>query len=120
MYSLSNIDICNSQYFRGCSKPVVQVLVDCNTTYRMVKESLLDYQTYEHLFDNPFFVDKEKGIGDSNEFDGDIYKQAVEDFFSKFVSIDYVPDSFAGMDSMEDCEEYDCYMYFVVDLGEEE
>ena len=116
MYSLSNIDICNSQYFRGCSKPVVQVLVDCNTTYRMIKESLLDSQTYDHLFEAVRFETEECKDG----FDGDIYKQAVEDFFSEFVLIDYVPDSFVDMDSMEDYEEYDCYMYFVVDLGEEE
>ena len=105
-YSLSHIDTCNSQYFSGHHLPVVQVLVDENTTYMDVKLSLLDtYSSVDHIED----------------IDVDAYVEAVHEFFANFTSLDYVPDSFYGMGSMEDGEEWDCYMYFVVEtVGEEE
>jgi hypothetical protein len=117
-YNLVNVDICNSQYFSGSHLPVVQVLVDENTTYQQVKDSLLDYQNYEHLFDDVRFGNED--ISSDLGFDGDTYKQAVEDLFSNFETLDYVPDSFYDIGSFEDNEEHDVYMYFVVETIEGE
>jgi hypothetical protein len=103
-YHLSNVAICNSQYFGGHHLPVVQVLVDENTTYQQVKDSLLDvYSSTDHIED----------------IDTEAYVQAVEGLFSNFETLDYVPDSFYDIGSFEDNEEHDVYMYFVVETVEE-
>lgn len=105
MYALSHIDTCNSQYFAGHHLPVVQVLVDENTTYQDIKLSLLDtYSSIDHIED----------------IDTDKYIQAVHDLFSNFTSLDYVPDILYEVGNMEDEEEWDLYMYFVVEGVENE
>jgi hypothetical protein len=105
MYTLSHIDTCSCDYFRGHHLPVVQVLVDENTTYQNIKVDLLDtYQTIDHLED----------------IDTDKYVEAVHDLFSNFTSLDYVPDTLYGVGSMEDSEEWDLYMYFVIETVENE
>lgn len=104
-YNLVNVDICNSQYFGGHHLPVVQVLVDENTTYQQIKNALLDvYSSTDHIED----------------IDIEAYVQAVEDLFSNFTTLDYVPDGFYGIGSFEDDEEHDVYMYFVVETIEGE
>ena len=110
-YSLSHIATCNSQYFRGHHLPVVQVLVDENTTYRCIKQMLLESTSTDHLYEDDRF---------GMPFCYDTFKSAVEELFANFTSLDYVPDSFYGMGSMEDDEEWDCYMYFVVETVEED
>ncbi|MFA6201274.1 MAG: hypothetical protein WC679_12810 [Bacteroidales bacterium] len=104
-YDLTNIDLCNSQYFRGHHLPVVQVLVDENTTYKDVKLALLDtYSSIDHLED----------------IDTEAYVEAVNAFFENFTSLDYVPDSFCDIGSAEENEEHDVYMYFVIETVEED
>lgn len=102
-YNISHIDTCNSQYFGGHHLPVVQVLVDGNTTYKDIKESLLDiYTSTDHIED----------------LDEEAYKEAVEELFANFTTLDYVPDSLYGIGSMDGEDEWDCYMYFVVESVE--
>lgn len=105
MYTLSHIDTCRADYFSGHHLPVVQVLVDENTTYQDIKLALLDtYNSIDHIED----------------IDTDKYVEAVHDLFSNFTSLDYVPDSFYEVGSMEEQEEWDLYMYFVVEGVEDE
>lgn len=100
MYTLSHITTCTSQYFSGHHLPVIQVLVDENTTYQDIKLALLDtYSSVDHIED----------------IDTDKYVQAVHDLFSNFSSLNYVPDTLYEVGSMEDEEEWDLYMYFVVE-----
>lgn len=105
-YSLSHIDTCNSQYFSGHHLPVVQVLVDENTTYMDVKLALLDtYSSVDHIEDIDVYA----------------YVEAVHELFANFTTLECVPDSFYGFGSMEGYEEeWDCYMYFVVETVEED
>lgn len=99
-YSLSHIDTCCSDYFRGHHLPVVQVLVDENTTYTDIKLQLLDTYT---------------ATGHIEKLDTEAYVQAVHDLFSNFTSTDYVPDALYDVGNMEDSEEWDLYMYFVIE-----
>lgn len=107
-YNLTCMAICNSQYFGGHHLPVVQVLVDEDTTYKDIKDSLLDiYTSTDHIED----------------LDVEAYKAAVEELFVNFTTLDYVPDSLyyiGSMDDAENNEEWDCYMYFIVEEVEEE
>lgn len=104
-YELSHIDTCCSDYFRGHNLPVVQVMVDENTTYQDIKLSLLDtYYSIDHLED----------------IDSDKYVEAVHDLFANFTSLTYVPDSLYDVGSMEDYDEWDLYMYFVIETVEED
>mgnify|MGYP006268581637 CR=1 FL=1 len=106
-YSLSHIDTCCSSYFCGSHLPVIQVLVDENTTYMDIKLALLNhYDSVDHIED----------------IDLTAYDEAVHDLFSNFKSLDYVPDSFYGIGNMNDHDEWDLYMYFTletIDEGEE-
>lgn len=105
MYTLSHIDTCRADYFSGHHLPVVQVLVDENTTYQDIKLALLDtYTSIDHIED----------------IDTDKYVEAVHDLFSNFTSLDYVPDTLYEVGSMEEQEEWDLYMYFVVEGVEDE
>ena len=104
-YKLNHIDTCTSPYFRGHHLPVVQVIVDENTTYQDIKLSLLDtYYSIDHIED----------------IDSDKYVEAVHDLFSNFTSLSYVPDTLYEVGSMEDCDEWDLYMYFVIETVEED
>ncbi len=104
-YNVSHIDTCNSQYFGGHHLPVVQVLVDENTTFQDIKNSLLDiYYSTDHIED----------------LDVEAYKAAVEELFANFTNLDYSPDFVYEIGSMDEDEEWDCYMYFVVEQVEDE
>ena len=98
-YELSHIDTCWSDYFSGHHLPVIQVLVDENTTYQDIKLALLD--TY-HLVDHIDDIDCEK------------YIEAVHELFSNFETLTFVPDTLYEVGSMEDNEEWDLYMYFTL------
>jgi len=114
-YTLNYVDTCNSQYFGGHHLPVVQVLVDGNSTYKDVKNNLLEYQTYEHLFEDQRFVTDT----DLDGFDGDIYKTAVIKTFS---ACKLEPLWEVGLDIPTEDEEdaYDCYAFFTVRVEEDE
>jgi hypothetical protein len=104
-YELNHADTCCSDYFRGHHLPVVQVLVDENTTYQDIKLALLDtYSSVDHIED--INVDK--------------YVEAVHELFANFTTLDYVPDSFYDVGNMEDFDEWDLYMYFTVTTVEDE
>lgn len=104
-YSLSHIDTCCSDYFCGYHLPVVQVLVDETTTYKDIKIALLD---------TDFCLDHIENI------DHDVYIEAVHELFANFASLDFVPDSLYAVGNMNDSEEWDLYMYFVIDGVENE
>lgn len=114
-YIINHLETSTMDYFSGSSLPVVQVLVGGTTTYQDIKDSLLSYHNYDHLF-----TDYRMNDG----FDAEVYEQSVEDMFSNFATLDYVPDSLYGVEDF-DSEDYDemnpCYMFFTVevDLSEE-
>ena len=97
-YILSHVDTCTTDYFRGSHLPVVQVMVDENTTYLDIKLELLSYQATEHL-----------------DLDSSKYIEAVNDLFSNFKSLNYVPDCLYEVGSIYDNPEWDLYMYFTVE-----
>lgn len=104
-YSLSHIDTCNTDYFRGHHLPVAQVLVDENSTYKDIKEGLLSHIATCHIED----------------LDVDAYETAVNELFENFTTLDYVPDTLAEVGLMEDDDMWDLYMYFVIEtLGEDD
>ena len=109
-YIINHVDTCTSDYFSGHHLPVVQVLVGGTTTYSDIKESLLDYQTFEHIYEDY------KMQGD---FNLDTYTTSIENMFDNFTTLDYVPDSLYGLEDF-DSEDYNamnpCYMFFSIEL----
>jgi hypothetical protein len=103
-YSLSHIDTCSSDYFSGHHLPVVQVLVDENSTYKDIKDGLLSYWATDHIED----------------LNTEAYELAVNELFENFTSLDYVPDTLAYVGGSMEEEDWDLYMYFVIDLGEDD
>jgi hypothetical protein len=103
-YSLSHIDTCSSDYFSGHHLPVAQVLVDENSTYQDIKDGLLSYYATDHIED----------------LDTEAYELAVNELFENFTSLDYVPDTLACVGGSMEEEDWDLYMYFVIDLGEDD
>jgi hypothetical protein len=97
-YDIDHLDTCHSDYFQGSGLPVVQVMVDENTTYQDIKLELLnDYNTW-HL----------------EELDWDKYVEAVHELFANFTTLTYVPDTLYEVGNMEDYGEWDLYMYFTI------
>lgn len=111
-YNISHIATCNSQYFGGHHLPVVQVLVDENTTYSEIKKTLRCWSSIDHLFEDERFVSNVYIDG----FDADVYREAVEELFKNFTTLDYVSEVLYGVGSMEDSEDWDLYMYFVIEV----
>jgi hypothetical protein len=104
-YDINHIDTCQSDYFRGHHLPVVQVLVDENTTYQDIKLALLDtYSSIDHIED----------------IDVDKYLEAVHELFSNFTTLAYVPDTLYNVGNAEDFDEWDLYMYFTITTVEDE
>jgi hypothetical protein len=102
---LNHIAITTPSYFLGSALPVVQVYVDENSTYREIKNELMELATYEHL---------------PEEISDEDYLNAVEDLFRNFSSLDYVPDSLYGIGSVEDDDYTEgVYFYFSVEVVEE-
>lgn len=99
MYTIYHNDTCLPDYFSGHHLPVVQVSVNCESTYHQIKDELLCYQSIDHL----------------DEIDFDDYKQAVEELFESIDDLEAIPKCVLGIESSED-EDYDSvYMYFVIE-----
>jgi hypothetical protein len=97
-YDINHLDTCRSDYFQGSRLPVVQVMVDENTTYQDIKLELLnDYNTW-----------------DLEELDWDKYVEAVHELFCNFTTLTYVPDALHNVGNMEDFDQWDLYMYFTI------
>ncbi len=100
---------CQSDYFGGHHKPVVQVMVDGTTTYEQVKLDLLDYGTIEPLED----------LLDDTQWEE--YKLAVVKWFN-----DIAPEDMSKLlwdrtlDVPEDGDDWDVYSYFIIDIEETE
>jgi len=94
-------DTCNSQYFSGSSLPVVQVMVDCTTTYAQIKTELLSNQATEHL----------------EEINDEEYKAAVEVMFDGLFETEEGYNELwdPTLNSMDEVGKYDCYAYFVIE-----
>lgn len=103
-YELNHIDTCNSSYFGGHHLPVVQVMVDENTTYQDIKLELLNDFNTCHL----------------DDLNWDVYVEAVHELFANFTSLTYVPDTLHNVGSMEDFDDWDLYMYFTISTVEED
>lgn len=107
-YILSQVDTCTSDYFcgYGSDREVIQVLVDENSTYQDIKSGLLEWQATDHI----------------DELDTEAYESAVEELFKdiKFPATT-IPKVLQGVGSMEDCDEWDLYMFFTLEtLGEDD
>ncbi len=104
-YELNHLATCHSDYFQGSRLPVVQVMIDENTTYQDIKLALLDtYSSIDHIED----------------IDVDKYVEAVHELFSNFTTLTYVPDSLYDVGNMEDFDQWDLYMYFTITTVEDE
>ena len=116
-FSLAYITTCATDYFSGYHLPVVQVLVDCETTIQDLADSLNSADTYDHL---------------PEEITSENYKQAVLEYFTtlflnwKTLPVDEDSKNFwnlkwdSSLESMEDYEEYDVYSYFCLEEIENE
>ena len=105
--TINHIDTATPSYFQGSRHPVVQVLVNSNSTYADIKKGLLEYQTYDHL---------DESITD------DDYIAAVDDLFYN-VAMDVVPKCLSYIeDEDEDGNGYaeGVYMFFSVVNEEDE
>jgi len=105
-YQLNYLCTCTTDYFQGSSKPVVQVLVDENSTFQDIKSNLLEYIATCHLED----------------LDVEAYESAVDSFFAnKLFMATTIPVQLKGVGSMEDDDMWDLYIYFVIEtLGEDD
>jgi hypothetical protein len=104
-YQLNYLCTCTTDYFQGSSKPVVQVLVDENSTYQDIKSNLLEYIATCHLED----------------LDIEAYELAVNDLFKNFTFLaTRVPEQLINIGSMEEQDEWNLYMYFTLEtVGED-
>jgi len=86
-------------YFGGHHNPVIQIMVTNKTTYKEIKESMLDCTTTEHLEDLDF----------------ENYKVAVEVLFNG-IDMDKIPPACEYIEPI-DTDDYDfydsVYMFFV-------
>jgi hypothetical protein len=103
-YQLNYFCTCTTDYFQGSSKPVVQVLVDENSTFQDIQSNLLEYIATCHLED----------------LDVEAYEKAVNAYFDNIPFMaTRIPEQLKGVGSMEEQDEWDLYMYFTVEtLGE--
>jgi hypothetical protein len=97
-YDINHLATCHSDYFQGSRLPVVQVMVDENTTYQDIKIALLDDFSTWHLV----------------KLDLDKYVEAVHELFANFTTLTYVPDTLYDVGNMEDYDEWYLYMYFTI------
>ena len=103
-YELNHIDTCCSSYFQGSHLPVIQVLVDENTTYMDIKLALLNHcDSVDHIED----------------IDLTAYDEAVNSLFTPIASLTYVPTTLYQVGNMNDHDEWDLYMYFTLKTLEE-
>lgn len=93
MYKLNYLDTCLPDFFGGHHLPVVQVVVDSNSTNFSVTQSLLDSSAIAHL--------------DELKLDFNAYKQAVVDCFASCISIH----SFSPAETIEDSDDDDSMVY---------
>lgn len=103
---LQYYETCNSQYHRGHHMPVVQVMVDGETTVGAVREALLDNFAYAHL--------EESLLKSDGHYEA--YREAVDECFADIITdgfIDNLWDRSLGVPE-EDQEDWDCYSYFVL------
>lgn len=123
-YQLNYLCTCTTDYFQGSSKPVVQVLVDENSTFQDIQSNLLEHIATCHLED----------------LDTEAYERAVNCYFkeaservatyyftaveitdrTRFMLQSLVPEQLKGVGSMEEQDEWDLYMYFTLEtVGED-
>lgn len=105
---ISYYETCNSQYHAGHSIPVVQVPVDGNTTFKEVRDMLLDPQATEHL----------DVLGEFNLWKE--YDIAVNYLFDYYAEQNLPKRWDFSLDvPRDDQDEWDVYAYFVLFLDEE-
>lgn len=104
-YQLNYLCTCTTDYFQGSSKPVVQVLVDENSTFQDIQSNLLEYIATCHLED----------------LDTEAYEKALNDYFDNIPFMaTRIPEQLKGVGSMEEHDEWDLYMYFTLEtVGED-
>lgn len=106
-YKVWLADHCNSQYFRGHHLPIVQVMVDGNTTYQELKVELLNWQNSDHI----------------DDLDWDAYQDAVDELFDA-IKEDPSNKVFPDMEvptTEEEMEEWDCFAFFAIEpIGEDD
>ena len=108
-YTISHVATCCTDYWRGHHLPNFSITVTGGSTYKDIKDAMLDWQTTDHL-DRELFRDSE----DYNNF-----RDAVEELFDG-LDLDKVFD--ARLDTPQTEEEWDywdCCAFFVVEMEEE-
>ena len=108
-YTISHVATCCTDYWRGHHLPNFSITVTGGSTYKDIKDAMLDWQTTDHL-DRELFRDSE----DYNNF-----RDAVEELFIR-IDLDKVFD--ARLDTPQTEEEWDywdCCAFFVVEMEEE-
>ena len=101
VYALHHVATCTSSYFLGSSLPVIQVLVDENTTYMDIKLALLNhYESIDHIED----------------VDTTAYDAAVQELFEMLpYPLEVVPKQLYSVGVMGEDDEWDLYMYFILE-----
>jgi len=105
-YKVWLADHCNSQYFRGHHLPVVQIMVDGNTTYQELMVELLNWQNTDHIQD----------------LDWDAYQDAIDELFDA-VKADPSNKVFPDMEvptTEGEMEEWDVCAFFVIETVNED
>jgi hypothetical protein len=105
-YTISHVDTCCSDYFCGHHLPNFSIMVTGESTYKDIKNAMLDWQTTDHL-DHELFRDSE----DYNSF-----RDAVEELF---IGLDLYKVFDARLETPqteEEWEYWDVNAFFVVEM----
>jgi len=109
-YTINHVDTCCTDYWGGHHLPNFSVMVTGGSTYKDVRDAMLDWQTTDHL-DRELFRDSE----DYNNF-----RDAVEELFIR-IDLDKVfSPSLETPQTEEEWEYWDVCAFFVVEMEEEE
>ena len=108
-YTIHHVDTCCTDYWGGHHLPNFSVMVTGGSTYKDVRDAMLDWQTTDHL-DRELFRDSE----DYNNF-----RDAVEELFIR-IDLDKVFDArLETPQTEEEWDYWDCCAFFVVEMEEE-
>lgn len=107
-YTIEHVATCCNDYFGGHHLPNFSVMVTGESTYKDIRDAMLDWQTTDHL-DRELFRDSE----DYNSF-----RDAVEELFDG-LDLDKVFNArLETPQTEEEWEYWDVYAFFTVEMEE--
>jgi hypothetical protein len=108
-FNIHHVDTCCSDYFKGHHLPSFCLYADGNTTYRNLKEEMLNWINTDHLTYELF----------KTQADWDLFQDAVENAFLEVEhegKLDCVFNNKLEIPVTEEEQEcYNCYAWFVVE-----